>query len=155
MKHKNKKSHEFIITENSVIVSNQNDIGIKFNTAKNWINKIEESNNKFQDLLKNPNERSFYIKAKTPQKVLRILKNLNANKSADIYSLLPKLITIVTEHLKNRIALIPNSSIEQGIFPAELKTIFNFEIHKRKSTFDCSNYRSTTILQILSKIFKN
>lgn len=47
MKHNNKKSDEFIITKTSVIVNNQNDIANRFNncssnTAKNWIDKIEE-----------------------------------------------------------------------------------------------------------------
>ena len=104
--------------------------------------------------MKNSNERSVYIKAKTPHYVLQILKNLNTNKSADIYGLLPNLITVAAENLKNRIALIPNSSIEQGIFPSKHKTILNYQIHKTKSTFGCSNYRSTTILHIVSKIFK-
>ena len=47
MKYNNKKSDEFIITKTSVIVNNQNDIANRFNncssnTAKNWIDKIEE-----------------------------------------------------------------------------------------------------------------
>lgn len=47
MKHNSKKSDEFIISKTSVIVNNQNDIANRFNncftnTAKNWINKIEE-----------------------------------------------------------------------------------------------------------------
>ena len=87
--------------------------------------------------MKNSNERSFYIKAKTPQHVLQILKNLNINKSVDIYVLLPKLITIATENLKNIMALIPNSSIKEGIFSTKLKIIFNYQIRKKESTFGC------------------
>ena len=83
------KSLRTINTQKGVIVNNQKDIANKFNvccinTAKKLIKKIEKANNKFQDFLKNPNEHIFFIKETGPDEVLKLVKDLNTNKSADI-----------------------------------------------------------------------
>ena len=53
------------------------------NFAKNLTEDIQESNNKFQDFLKNE---------KDPMKVSDLHDKINVNKETDIYGIPPKLV---------------------------------------------------------------
>lgn len=89
-------------------------------------------------MIKKIRERSFFIKETTPDEVLKLLKNFNISKSADIYGISPKLIKIAAKNLKNHIALTFNCHIEQGIFLAIVKAALLYPIHGQQSKFDCS-----------------
>ena len=122
------------------------------NIAKNFLKDIGESNKKFQDYLKNPNEHNFFINETDPVEVSDLLEKINVNKATDIYGIPPKLENWQQEKLKT----IPhfNYSIEQRIFPENVKAGLIFPIHKGESKSNCSNYRPISILPIFSKIFE-
>ena len=89
-------------------------------------------------MIKKIRERSFFIKETTPDEVLKLLKNFNISKSADIYGISPKLIKIAAKNLKNHIALTFNYHIEQCMFSAIVKVALLYPIHGEQSKFDCS-----------------
>ena len=68
---KNNKTEDMYINVNNSIISNPKLIANEFNTyfanvAKNLQDNIGESNNEYQDYLRNPKEHSFYLKETTP-----------------------------------------------------------------------------------------
>ena len=72
-----------ILSENRLIISNQKTVANKFNdyfinVAQNVLKDLSESNNEFQDYLKNPNK--------------------HPKNSSDIFEIFPKLITVRRIH---------------------------------------------------------
>ena len=109
--------------------------------AQNLLNDLGDTNNQFQDYLKNPNGHSFFLKETEPKEVFEILRELNAKKATDVYRISPKFIRIAADVLKNHLTILFNQSINQGIFPDKLKTGLIHPIHKGDSESVCSNYR--------------
>ena len=141
------------------MIADQKTVASKFknyfaNVAKNLLKDIGESNNKFQDFLKNPNEHSFSINETDPIEVYDLLDKINVNKAADIYGIPPKLVEMTARKLKNNLILIFNYPIEQGIFPEKLKIGLIFAIHKGDSKLAFSNFQPIFILPLFNKIFE-
>ena len=140
------------LLDTNKVVSNFNDYLI--NVSQNPLKNLGKTNNQFQDYLTNPCEHSLFLKETEPGEVLQILKSLNLEKSTDIFGISPKLIKRPAEVLKTHIATLLNYSINQGIFPNNLKIALIDTIHKDKSKLMCSNHCPICILSILSKIFE-
>ena len=68
-----------IITDQGKVVNSSN----KYYTtvAQNLVNNLGETNNIFQDYLKNPNEHSIFLNEIEPNEVLTIEADLNPKKS--------------------------------------------------------------------------
>ena len=111
-----------------------------------------ETNNKFQDCLKNPNKHNLFIKETDPKEVNKYVNNLYMKKANDIYGISPKLFKIGASNLKSHIAFIFNQYLIHGVFPDKLRTAIVYPIHKGNSKHQCSNYQQISILPILSKI---
>ena len=55
------------------------------NVAQNLLKDLGDTNNQFQDYLKNLNEYSLFLKETEPEKVFKILRELNAKKDTDVH----------------------------------------------------------------------
>ena len=53
------------------------------NVCQNLLKGLGETNNQFQDYLKNPNEHSCFLRETTPSEVAGILKNFDTKKASD------------------------------------------------------------------------
>ena len=156
---KKSATNDIFLNDNETIITDQQVIANKFNkyyinVAQNLLKEMGETNNKFQDYLKNPNEHSFFLKETTPDEVGDLLKSINSKKASDLYGISPYLVKISSEKIKDQLALIFNASFEQGIVPEHLKCGLIHPIHKGDSKFLCSNYRPISILPIFSKILE-
>ena len=85
------------LNENGQIITRQSLVGNKFsgyivNVSQNLLKGLGETNNQFQDYLKNPNEHSFFLRETTPNAVARVLKNLDTKKASDLYGISPKFV---------------------------------------------------------------
>ena len=127
---------------------------IFFSNAKKLLKNMGETNNQFQDHLKNPKEHNLFMKETNPEEVNKYLNNIDVNKSNDIYGISPKLIKISASKLKSHIAFIFNQCLFHVVFPDKLKNFIVYAILKVNSKHQCSNYRPISILPILSKIFE-
>ena len=73
------------------IITDSKKFSNKFNTYYNNVaQKLAEKitkTNKFQDYIKNPNEYSLYLTEVYPDEVHKLLKQLNTEKSQDIFGI--------------------------------------------------------------------
>ena len=104
----NKKSKRNIddvfLNENGNVITDQKKVSEKFNhfyttIADKLVSKLGNSNNKYQDYLKNPNVHSLFLNEIEPDEVLRLLQKLNPNKSADYFGISPTFLKISAEHI--------------------------------------------------------
>jgi hypothetical protein len=65
-----------------------------------------------------------------------------------------KLVKDAAEVICPTLTKIFNRSLQQGIFPGELKTAFVSPIYKNGDKSDCSNYRPISILSTIAKILE-
>lgn len=114
------------------------------NISQNLLKNLGKTYNQFQDHLKNPSDRSLFLKEVEPGEVLKIPKSLNTAKSTDIIGIPPKMMKIAAEVLKTYIATFFNYSKIAPIHP----------LHKEKFKLICSKYCLMSILLILSKIYE-
>ena len=88
------------------------------NVAQNLLKDLGDTNNQFQDYLKNEHN---FLKETEPQEVFKILRELNAKKP-QMHTDNNAIIKIAANVLKNHLTILFNHSINEGIFPDKLKT---------------------------------
>ena len=157
---KSKKNFDDIfINENGNINTDQKQVSDKFNNyfttiADNLVSKLGNTNNKYQDYLKNPNEHSFFLNEIEPDEVLTILTSINPNKSADFVGISPRFVKLSAFSMYENLTHIFNISFRSGMFPDKMKVAKVIPIHKTGSKMELSNYRPISLLPIFSKIFE-
>ena len=83
-KNKNLK-HDILLSEKGLIISHQKTVANNFNdyftiVAQNLLKDLGESNNEFQDYLKNSNKHSFFLTEVDPEEVHKLLSKINTNQ---------------------------------------------------------------------------
>ena len=111
--------------------SNNMSVAIDFNNyfinvAQNLLKDLGDTNNQFQDYLKNEHN---FLKETEPQEVFKILGQLSAKKP-QMHTDNNKIIKIAANVLKNHLTILFNHSINQGIFPDKLKAGLIHPIYK-------------------------
>ena len=91
------KSESIYLSENGNIETNQTGVASRFNKyytnmADNLLKFLGNTNTKYQDYLKNPNENTLFLKETDHGEVLKLLSTLDISKAGDIYDITPKLI---------------------------------------------------------------
>ena len=107
-------------------ITDQKTVADSFNkfyttVASKLVSRLGESNNIFQDYLKNPNEHSFFLKEIEPDEVLALLKKIDSKKSADIFGISPRLLKSSAFELQDKLTALFNMSLSQEKFPNILK----------------------------------
>ena len=103
------------------------------NNAKNLLKNMGETNNKFQDYLKNPNKHNLFMKETDAKEVNKCLNNLDMKKANDIYGISLKLTKTGASKLKLHMTFTFNQCLIHGIFPDKLKTAIVYPIQKGNS----------------------
>ena len=151
--------HNFQLLINKILTQDKKKIANSFNhyftnVADELSKKIPNTNNKFQDFLKNPNEHSIFLKETTPHEIILIINNLQSTNTNDVYGISTKFVKLGSPALIENLSIIFNKSIQEGTFPDLLKLAKIIPIHKNGSVFTVSNFRPISLLPIFSKIFE-
>ena len=89
LQHNKKKSDNIFLDINGETVSNHMSVTNEFkkfiNVAQNLLKDLGDTNNQFQDYLKNLNEHSLFLKETEPEEAFKILRELNAKKDTDVH----------------------------------------------------------------------
>ena len=154
----NRNNAEIYLDDNGNILTDQKTVANRFNkfysnVADNLLKKLGESPTKYQDYLHNPNEHSIFFTETDPGEVAKIILNLDASKSGDLYGITPRLIKMAPE-MGTNLSIIFNIAIEKGVFPHLFKRAKVIPIHKGESKMIPSNYRPISLLPIFGKIFE-
>ena len=157
-KAKNSSSEIYLIT-NGKTITDQKTVANNFNNfyttiADNLVSRLGESNNIFQDYLKNPNEHSFFLKEIEPDEVLSLLNKINAKKSADLFGISPRFLKSSAFELHKKLTTLFNMSITQGKFPNILKKTKVIPIFKAGSKMEVGNYRPISLLPLFGKLLE-
>ena len=158
---KNKKmpSEEIFLNEDGLVITDPKRVANSFNrfftnVADNLVSKIDKTNSKYQDFLKNPNEHSIFLKEVDFGEVYKIVANLDTTKSGDIYGITPKFLQLGANELSTNLTLIFNKSLSLGAFPDQLKIAKVIPVYKADSKQEHGNYRPISLLPIIGKIFE-
>ena len=157
-KSKSSTSEIYLIIDGRTI-TDQKSVANKFNNfyttvANNLVSRLGESNNIFQDYLKNPNEHSFFLKEIEPDEVLTILNKMNAKKSSDIFGISPRFLKSSAFELHKKLTTLFNMSLNQGKFPNILKKTKVIPIFKAGSKMEVGNYRPISLLPLFGKLLE-
>ena len=86
--------------------------------------------------------------------VSEFINGLNPAKATGLNSIGPKILKFANSVLSPSIAAIINKSFKLGTFPDEQKLAKVYPIHKSGPKSDPANYRPSSILPTVSKIFE-
>ena len=84
--------------------------------------------------------------------VLDIIKSFESKSSLDIDGISLKLVKFVAHEISRPLAHIFNLSLQNGIFPENLKSSRTVPIFKCGDPKLCDNYRPISLVSTLSKI---
>ena len=121
-----RKKQDTIFLEENGLISDPYKVANKFNdfycnVAEKLCDKIPQVNNKYQDYLKNPNKNKLTLKETTPDEIVKIINDLDAKKSGDIYNISPDLVKLNSQIIAQILTIIFNKSVQEGCFPTAMK----------------------------------
>ena len=156
---KRKTGNDISLNINNKIVSEPVEVANHINKyytsiAEKLTKNIKKGKTKFNDYLKFPHEKSFFIKPTCKEEVEELITGFDPTKASDIYGISPKIIKLASDSLSDKLADIFNSSFESGVFPQLLKFACVTPIFKGGSRLDVSNYRPVSILPLMSKLIE-
>ena len=101
-----------------------------------------------------PEDVVFDMPQLTTDKVMKYLNNLDVRKPAGTDDIGPRLLRMASPIITESLAFICNLSIKTGSFPAKWKEAKVKPLHKGGPSNDTNNFRSISILPVLSKFFE-
>ena len=139
-------------TENKTLISNKfNDffINIGPNLAKNipdlGINPLK--------YMSAPASHTIFLSPVTNIEIIRIIQDLKIG-APGYDEINASVLKLVSCHVVVPLVYLCNLSIDQGIFPKELKLANVLPLYKTDDPFLFNNYRPVSVLSILSKVFE-
>ena len=88
----------------------------------------------------------------TPEEISDIIINLKNSSSSGVDNILIKLIKLCKSEFSSVLAHINNHSLQEGVFPDQLKMAKVVPIYKSGCKKSVSNYRPISVLSAFSKI---
>ena len=120
----NKKSgsDNIYLSENGIIITDPKQVANQFSNyfvavAKKLTKKIGQTNNKYQDYLKNSNEHSLYLTEMEPYQIRTQIQNLNSKKTIDIFGISANFLKLAGDKIIQPLTFLFNESLSYGIVP--------------------------------------
>ena len=141
-----------VINDPTQVSNHFNDFFI--NIGPNQVSQIPNNNIHFSTYLNKPNESSMFFSPLTEDELIKIIKSLDAKKSAGHDNIPILIIKKLANELSTPLTFIFNLSLSTGIVPDQLKIARVVPIHKKESKDAFNNYRPISVLPGFSKILE-
>ena len=96
----------------------------------------------------------MFLPPTTTNKILALIKNLPNKRSSGYDKISNLLLKSLSAHITVPLEIIFNKSIEEGVFPVNMKKADIVPLYKSKDKQECSNYRPISLLITLSKLLE-
>ena len=103
--------------------------------------------------MKNPSVNSMFLYDVTLEEMNKIISSLN-NGAPGYDEIHASVLKIISPCVASPLVYLCNKSLEQGIFPNELKLANVLPLYKADDPFVFNNYRPVSLLCVLSKVFE-
>ncbi len=117
-------------------------------------NNINYSLTSADHYLGNRVSQSLFLSPTDPQEIAMEIDNLKPKKSTGIDGLSTKLLKMLKNEITEPISILVNKSLNEGIFPDNLKKTKLIPVYKSKDKENLDNYRPIAILPSISKIYE-
>ena len=124
------------------------------NVGPSLSKELPESQNNYADYLQYSTQNSFTFDEVSENDTLKLLCSLKESKSTGPDKINARLVKDSAEVICPTLTKIFNSSLQQGIFPEDLKNATISPIYKNGDKSDCSNYRPISVLSNVAKILE-
>ena len=104
--------------------------------------------------LKSRNQFHFLIIFDFIDELTKIINSFDSKKSSGPYSLLTKLLIMITDLVVFPLCKIINTSFRMGVFPDALKIANVIPVFKNGSTQEVNNYRPISLLSFLDRMIE-
>ena len=147
------------ITVNQEEIYDPTDISNKFlnhfsSIGAKLANGIKQTANSAESYMANPNTHSIYLSPTDQTEIEDIITGLKAKNTIGLDGISTKLLKMIKSEISAPVSILINKSLEEGIFPDELKLTMIIPIYKSKLREILDNYRPISILPAISKIFE-
>ena len=102
----------------------------------------------------NQYESSMFLPPTTTNEILALIKKLPNKRSSGYDNISNLLLKSLSAHITVPLEIIFNNSIEEGVFPVNMKKADIVPLYKSKDKQECSNYRPISLLITLSKLLE-
>lgn len=124
------------------------------NIGSDLAKKIPTSKKTFSDYLDTHIRNSIYFAPTDENEIETIVKNLKNKKSCGFDGISNILLKGIITQIKFPLSIVFNRSLEEGIFPYDMKTAEIIPIYKGKDKQLMANYRPVSLLPVLSKVLE-
>ena len=124
------------------------------NVGPSLSKELPESQSNYADYLLYSTQNSFTFDEVSENDTLKLLCSLKESKSTGPDKINVRLVKDSAEVICRTLTKIFNSSLQQGIFPEDLKNATISPIYENGDKSDCSNYRPISVLSNVAKILE-
>ena len=96
----------------------------------------------------------MFLPPTTTNEILALIKNLPNKRSSGYDNIRNLLLKSLLANITVPLDIIFNKSIEEGVFPVNMKKADIVPLYKSKDKQECSNYRPISLLITLSKLLE-
>ena len=146
-----KLNDESMISDESVISNRFNEFFV--NIGPNLANKIPIQNVSPLQFMDDPTVNSIFLSLVTAEEIREILCSLK-NGAAGHDEIKASILKSISSYIIDPLAYICNLSLNEGVFPSEVKIANVLPLYKADDPFLFNNYRPVSLLNVLSKVFE-
>ena len=154
---KSVSQERFKLNDNTLTTDKQM-ISEKFNDffvgiGPSLANKIQPQNIAPEQYLGDRILQSIYLSPVTESEILKIIKDMK-NAASGYDDISPQTLKMSVHHIIVPLTYVCNMSLQQGVFPSELKIANVLPLYKASDPMQFNNYRPVSLLTSLSKVFE-
>ena len=100
------------------------------------------------------NDHSIFLRPTNKTEITKLISSLKNKNSSGHDRISNKILKGITESIVEPLNIIFNKSLEEGVFPTEMKKADTVPLYKSKDKDDKNNYRPISLLLTVSKLLE-